>query len=167
MSFSFDRPATCGLGYPVSLRHATLVFGRASAVHLSWWKSTTPRRLPSRGVPQLVATLADRDARPPIRAVVGTRRSAGLPLLHLHRLHRRNTFVVLGEPHTPGRDRDRPARCGTRPHWPPSPTYARRHRGFPARRLPDCSLRPQAPSDKPSLTASTVLAEIPPPRGLL
>jgi len=61
--FSFDRPATCGLGYPVSLRHATLVFGRASPVHLvGGFQFLAPLAVAS--VPQLAATVAGRAAAP-------------------------------------------------------------------------------------------------------
>ena len=54
------------------------------------------------GVTQRPATLGDRHARPPLRAPVGAvvdgRRGTGLPFLHLNRLNRGNTVVVLGEP---------------------------------------------------------------------
>src|SRR5271166_2162094 len=54
------------------------------------------------GVPQRAATLADRHQRPPLRApvgaVIGPRRGADLPFLHLNRLSRDNTVVVLRKP---------------------------------------------------------------------
>ena len=76
------------------------------------------------GVPQRPATLGDRHARPPLRppvgAVVGGRRGTGLPFLHLHRFHRRDAVVVLGEPYAWSR-RGRPVRCGSCRRCPPSP----------------------------------------------
>ena len=86
------HPATSTLGTPASSRRTTLASGRASPVHHSWRMVKPSNRSPSSVLPQLRRDVAHRDARPPLRtpvgAVVGARRGAGLPFLHLNRLGR-------------------------------------------------------------------------------
>ena len=101
-TFSLDSPTTSILGTPASSRRTTLASGSASPVHHSWRMAKSSNRSPSSVCRNPPRRLADRDARPPLRApvrpVVGARRGPDLPFLHLHRFHGRNTVVVLGEP---------------------------------------------------------------------
>src|SRR5258705_5166642 len=83
-TFSLDRPTTSILGTPVISRRMVV---EAFALV---------------GLPQRAATLAVRDACPPlrapVRAVVDGRPGTDLPFLHLDRFHRDDAVVVLGEP---------------------------------------------------------------------
>ena len=123
MSFSFDRPATGGLGYPVSLRHAILGVRQGVPGPPCW-------RIPvSRAARRRECAAARRDgcwqgrgahhSASPVRAVLGAGRGKGLPVLHLDRFVGRNALIVLGEPVGPGRGRGRSVRCGSCRRGPP------------------------------------------------
>jgi hypothetical protein len=100
-TFSLDSPTTSTLG-------SRPILGAPPWPRAAPPRSTTPGGWRSRqpfallGVAQRTATLGDRHAGPPLRAPVGPvvdgRRGTDLPFLHLHRFHRRDAVVVLGEP---------------------------------------------------------------------
>ena len=100
-TLSLDSPTTSTLGTPANSRRTTLASGRASPVHHSWRMAKSSNRSPSSVCRSSDRALAHRDEGPPLRApvgaVVGTRRGTGLPFLHLNRLDRGNTVVVLRE----------------------------------------------------------------------